>query len=264
MSLDGWRLVIFATVLLLMWSWEWYRPHRPRPTGAGRRRWVNLTLVVVNTAFLRLCLPLLAAGVAIEAQHAGFGLFNRVSLPGWVEFAAALIALDLAIYWQHRLMHRWPPLWRLHAMHHSDTAIDVTTGVRFHPLEILLSMLLKMGLVALLGASPLAVVVFEIALNAAALFNHGNVALGRFEPGLRRLLVTPEMHRIHHSPEPDEHHCNFGFTLSLWDRWLGSYRASAQAGDLQVGAGLSQFREARSQTLVQLLKLPFSRGPFPR
>ncbi len=264
MNLEGWRLVIFAAVLLLMWGWECRRPHRQRPAGVGQRRRVNLTLVVVNTAFLRLCLPVLAAGVAIEAQNTGFGLFNRLSLPGWLEFAGALIVLDLAIYWQHRLMHRWPPLWRLHAMHHSDTAIDVTTGVRFHPLEIMLSMLLKMGLVALLGASPLAVVVFEIALNAASLFNHGNVALGRFEPVVRRLLVTPEMHRIHHSPEPDEHHRNFGFTLSLWDRWLGSYRASALAGDMQVEAGLSQFREARSQALLQLLKQPFSPGPFPR
>ncbi|MBB3045797.1 sterol desaturase/sphingolipid hydroxylase (fatty acid hydroxylase superfamily) [Litorivivens lipolytica] len=263
MSADSWRLLTFGGVLALMFAWEWLRPHRSGRSTS--RRWVNLTLMLIDTALLRLTLPVLAVGVAWQAQAQNTGFFNRVELPGWLEFGAALVILDLLIYWQHRLFHRWPWLWRLHAMHHSDTAIDVTTGVRFHPLEILLSMLIKMAAVWVIGASPLAVVVFEIALNAASLFNHGNVVLPRrWEPYLRRLMVTPEMHRIHHSPEPDEHHRNFGFTVSWWDRCFGSYCARARLGDEQVEAGLDAFRETSRQSLWSLLTQPFSRGPFPR
>lgn len=257
------RLGGFGGVLLLMLVWESLKPLR-RDERRWRRRSVNLGIVVLDTAILRLSVPLLATGAAVIAQEHSIGLLNRLSLPYYLSMGIALLLLDLTIYWQHRLFHRVKPLWRVHAMHHSDLAMDTTTGLRFHPLEIIVSMLIKIAVVLLLGVPWLAVVVFEVALNAMALFNHSNVTLpARLERLLRRVAVTPDMHRVHHSVRADEHHCNFGFNLSLWDRLFGSYKAQPQGGHLDMEIGLAQYRGAQDQHLPALILQPFRRGESP-
>lgn len=257
------RLAGFGGVLLLMLLWE-----QLRPLHADARRWprrrVNLLIVLVDTVVLRLGLPLLAAGAAVIANERSLGLLNAVDWPWWLELSLALLVFDLVIYWQHRLFHRIQPLWRLHAMHHSDLIMDSTTGLRFHPLEIVLSMLIKVAVVLVMGAPWLAVVVFEIVLNATALFNHGNVALpGWLERPLRLVFVTPEMHRVHHSVHADEHHSNFSFNLSVWDRLFGSYRAQPRDGHLRMTMGLARFRQTEDQGVLALMLQPFRRGESP-
>jgi sterol desaturase/sphingolipid hydroxylase (fatty acid hydroxylase superfamily) len=217
----------------------------------------NLALVLVDTALLRLLFPLLAVGAAVWARANGAGLFNHVDWPAPLELLAAFLALDLAIYFQHRLMHAVPLLWRLHRMHHSDIAFDVTTGVRFHPLEIALSMLIKLALVVALGADPLAVLAFEVVLSAGSLFTHADVALpARAEPFVRALVVTPSMHRVHHSTLRVETDSNFGFNLSCWDRLFGSYRAAPSAPERTMTIGLDAFRAPAEQTFLALLLQP--------
>lgn len=257
------RLCGFGGILLLMLLWEYCLPHR-----ADSRRWarrsVNLGLVALDTVVLRVSLPVMAAGAAIYADERSIGLLNWLALPAWLKLGLALLVLDLAIYWQHRLFHRIKPLWRLHAMHHSDLFMDTTTGLRFHPFEILLSMLIKIVVVLGLGAPWLAVVVFEVVLNATALFNHSNIRLpGRLERLLRWGIVTPDMHRVHHSVHAEEHHSNFGFNLSVWDRLFGSYRAQPADGHSDMKLGLNQFRRESDQRLQTLLLQPFRRDESP-
>lgn len=241
----------FAMLLLMQQIWP-----RRAVGGGWRRRSVNVALVVIDTAMLRLLFPLLAVGLAVYLQDQSFGLLSGLS--GWQGVLSGVLLLDLAIYWQHRLLHTIPLLWRLHRTHHADTSIDVTTGVRFHPLEIALSMGIKLGLIALLGIAPLAVLIFELALSLGSLFTHTNVYLpGRFERGLRWLIVTPEMHRIHHSWHRDETDSNFSFHLSLWDRLFRSYRAEPRDGHEKMTIGLKAFREPRDQSLTALLLNPF-------
>ncbi len=250
------RLWVFVLVLLLMSGWESWRPFRPRPRGG--RRWTNLLLAVVDAGVLRLFFPMLAVGVAHWATQTGFGVLNIITMPVWCAVVLSLLLLDLLVYWQHRLFHRIPVFWRMHAMHHSDVQFDASTGLRFHPLEIVVSMLLKMGVVAVLGAPLLAVVLFEMLLNASALFNHANIKLPtRFEYYLRGLIVTPDMHRIHHSVNPAEHHRNFGFMLSVWDRLFNSYCREAKQNPQTMELGLKRFRQPEEQTLKALLIQPF-------
>ena len=253
------RLGAFAGVFAAMAAWEAFAPRRPR-TLPRRRRWPgNLAIVVLNTIFVRLLLPTAAAGVALSAASHGWGLLNYYALPGWAALLLGVVLLDLAIYLQHVMFHAVPVLWRLHRMHHADLDIDVTTGARFHPVEIALSMLIKFAVIAAIGAPPAAVVLFEVLLNAASMFNHGNVRIApAVEPVLRWLVVTPDMHRVHHSIDRGETNSNFGFNLSLWDRLFGTYRAQPRAGHQAMTIGVPDFRNpAECATLAGMLAIPF-------
>lgn len=254
------RLLLFCSVLLLIGAWEFIAPRRQLREGRKRRWPVNLSLVVINSVLVRFLFPVLPVGMAMIAGEHGFGLLHLLLLPFWLQIAIALLLLDLVIYLQHRLFHAQPLLWRLHRVHHTDLDIDVTTGNRFHPLEIIISMLIKLAVVALLGAPALAVVIFEALLNAAAQFNHGNIYL---PPGLdhwlRLLVVTPDMHRVHHSIIPRETDSNFGFNIPIWDRLFGSYHAQPLDGHVGMTIGLKEYRDPLKLTLGQLLLQPLSR-----
>ncbi len=251
------RLGAFLSVFALMAAWEWAAPARARRLSRTVRWSANLALVAFNSALLRVLLPTSAIALAALAQASGWGLLNQLALPGWAAVLLAVLLLDLAIYFQHVLLHTVPVLARLHAVHHADPDFDLTTGIRFHPLEILLSALVKFAAVVALGPPVLAVLVFEVLLNATAMFNHANVALPAWlEPWVRRVLVTPDMHRIHHSVIESERNSNYGFCLSLWDRLLGSY-TPAPRGELDIG--LAAWRDpAAVATFTGVLGMPFS------
>ena len=253
------RLGSFAVLAAAFWTAEWFAPRRGDVPGRLPRQGINLVLVAVNTLLLRFGVPLLAVDAALIAAANGWGLLNMLLLPAWLSTALAVLLLDLAIYWQHRIFHWWPLAWRFHRMHHSDTFFDVTTGVRFHPVEIIASMLLKIALVLLLGAPLLAVVLFEVILNGTSLFNHANLKIpARLDAVIRSVLVTPDMHRVHHSVLPAEHNRNFGFNISLWDRLFGSYCAQPAAGHEGMTIGLASFRSPDQQTLGRLLLQPLA------
>ena len=257
------RFAAFGALLLLLAVAERCWPARGDARPAPRQL-SNLALVVIDTALLRLAFPLLVVAFSIRLQAQGGGLFGLLEWPLWLEIGLTLLLLDAAIYWQHRLLHRVPPLWRLHRVHHSDLAFDVTTGVRFHPFEIALSMGIKLGLVALLGPHPLAVVLFELLLSAASLFTHADFALpARIEGAVRALVVTPSMHRIHHSLRREETDSNYGFLLSLWDRVFRSYRAQPAEPERRMPIGLPPWRDSRALGLVALLLQPFRAAPAP-
>ena len=220
------RLAVFGSVFAVMAIWELVEPRRTQSIGRGRRWPNNLGVVVLDTLLIRILFPTTAAGLALVAEDRGLGLFNVVPLPAWIGVVASVILLDLAIYFQHVLFHAVPVLWRLHRMHHADLNIDVSTGLRFHPIEILLSMAIKLAVVLALGAPAVAVLVFEMLLNATSMFNHSNIRMpNSFDRLLRWLVVTPDMHRVHHSILTRETNSNFGFNLPWWDRLFGTYRA---------------------------------------
>jgi sterol desaturase/sphingolipid hydroxylase (fatty acid hydroxylase superfamily) len=256
------RFGFFFGILVLMATWEFLAPRRQLQTSKPMRWFSNLGIVAIDTLFLRLFLPLFALDVAIQAEKGGWGLLNHVSMAYWLKVAMGVVVLDLAIYLQHAMFHGLPVLWRLHMMHHSDLDFDVTTGVRFHPGEVLLSMGIKMIAVFLAGISAVGVLIFEVLLNATSLFNHGNVRLpGNIDRWLRLLVVTPEMHRVHHSVVIRETNSNFGFNLPWWDRLFGTYKSQPAAGHINMTIGLSQFRDPRGLTLFRLLALPFIGQP---
>lgn len=258
LRLGGFILVLLA---LLIAERLWPARGDGRP---ARRQLSNLALVTIDTALLRLAFPLLAVVLAAQVHARGDGLFGALDWTPWLEIMLAVLIFDAAIYWQHRLLHAIPLLWPLHRVHHSDVAIDVTTGVRFHPLEIGLSMLIKLGLVVALGAHPAAVVIFELLLSAASLFTHADFAFPpRVERMLRAVIVTPSMHRIHHSVRREETDSNYGFNLSLWDRVFGSYRARAAESEHSMPIGLPQWRDPAALGLGALLLQPFRRAPRP-
>jgi len=252
------RLGAFASVFAVMAAWELAAPARvPRLPRLARWR-ANLGLAALNTVLLRIVLPgsnIVLAGLAFDL---GWGLFNQAELPYWVAIGISAVALDFVVYLQHVLFHAVPVLARLHAVHHADPDFDLTTGIRFHPLEMLLSALVKFAAIFLLGPPVLAVLLFEVVLNATAMFNHANVSLPRvLEPWVRRLLVTPDMHRVHHSVIEAERNSNYGFCLSIWDQWLGTY-TRASRGELDIG--LSEHRDPKQVATIQgVLALPFSR-----
>ena len=256
------RLAVFAGVFAVVALWELAAPRR-RLSASKAVRWAsNLGIVVVDTLLLRLTFPILAVGLAALAQQEGWGLLNRPALqgwlPGWLAFVLAVLALDFAIYLQHVMFHAVPALWRLHRMHHTDLDFDVTTGTRFHPIEILLSMAIKLAAVGVLGPPPAAVVVFEVLLNGTAMFNHGNIRLPLgLDRWLRLLVVTPDMHRVHHSIHPGETNSNFGFNLPWWDRLFGTYRAQPRDGHEGMTIGIEQFRDPGELWLHRLLLQPF-------
>jgi sterol desaturase/sphingolipid hydroxylase (fatty acid hydroxylase superfamily) len=243
-------------LLLLAAQWRWPARGDGRP---ARRQLVNLGLIAIGTGILRVGFPVLAVAWAMTVH--GGGLFGWLDWPAWLAIPVAVLLLDLAIYWQHRLMHAWPLLWRLHRVHHCDVAFDVTTGVRFHPLEIALSMGIKLGLISLLGPHPAAVLAFEVLLSLGSLFTHTDIALpGALDRRLRWLFVTPSMHRIHHSTRRIETDSNYGFHLSTWDRLFGSYTVAPAEDERTMPIGLEDWRESRDQGLVPLLLNPFRRA----
>ena len=260
------RLAAFCGVFALMAIWELIGPRRTQTIGRGWRWPNNLGVVVVDTLLVRIFFPTTAVGLALIANGHGLGLFNVVPLPAWIGVVASVILLDLAIYFQHVLFHAVPALWRLHRMHHADLDIDVSTGLRFHPIEILLSMVVKLAVVLALGASALAVLLFEVLLNATSMFNHSNVRMQEgFDGVLRWFIVTPDMHRVHHSILAGETNSNFGFNLPWWDRLFGTYRAQPAAGHEAMTIGIEQFRDPRELGLDRMLLQPFrgEAGRYP-
>ena len=259
------RLGAFAAVFVTVAVWEAFAPRR-RLRWSRIRRWPhNLGLLALDVIVVRLLAPGAAIGVAILSQTNGWGILHAVALPEWVAVVFALLALDLAIYGQHVLFHRVPLLWRLHRVHHTDTDFDVTTGTRFHPVEILLSLGVKCVVIVLLGAPPLAVLVFEVVLNITAMFNHANARLpAAVDRWLRWLLVTPDMHRVHHSVVSGEMNSNFGFNVPWWDRLFGTYRAQPLAGHSAMRIGVEGFDAPEEIRLARLLVQPLHEpGPRP-
>ena len=252
------RLLAFAGIFAAMAAWEMLAPRREQQLARGTRWPGNIGIVVLDTVLVRLVFPMTAVGVALIAEARGWGLLNAFGVPMWASVPAAVIALDLAIYLQHVLFHAVPGLWRLHRMHHADLEVDVTTGTRFHPIEILLSMVLKLGVVAALGAPAVAVLAFEVLLNATSLFNHSNVRMpAGLERVLRWVVVTPDMHRVHHSAAARETNSNFGFNLPWWDRLFGTYRDQPAAGHGAMTVGIVEFRDPSEQRLDRMLTQPF-------
>lgn len=256
------RLTIFLAVFATMLLWEGWHPFRQASESKLARLTRHLSLMGLNFLTLRVLSGGGAYAVAVLAEHRDWGLFAFGVLPPWFRFVSGLLALDFAIYAQHLLFHKVPWLWRLHKVHHSDLAFDTTTAIRFHPLEIVLSMFYKMLLVAGLGLSPLTVLSFEVLLNACAQFNHGNVRLPRrTEQVLQWLLITPDLHRIHHSTEHRETDSNFGFSVPWWDWWCGTYRAEPERGQSAMEIGLKEERDASRLGLAALLLMPFRLKP---
>jgi len=260
------RLAAFCGVFALMAIWEFIGPRRIQTIGRGWRWPNNLGVVVVDTLLVRILFPTTAVGLALIAGAQGIGLFNVVPLPTWIGVVASVILLDLAIYLQHVLFHAVPVLWRLHRMHHADLDIDVSTGLRFHPIEILLSMVIKLAVVMAVGAPALAVLIFEVLLNATSMFNHSNVHIPQsLDTLMRWFVVTPDMHRVHHSILLRETNSNFGFNLPWWDRLFGTYRAQPTGGHEAMTIGIEQFRNPRELGLDRMLLQPFrgDAGRYP-
>ncbi len=258
MNATVWRISVFLLLLVMLALAEWRWPrHQGDPDR--RHRWpANLGFGLAGALCLRVLMPWLAIDAAFWARQNHIGLLHVWTLPSWFSVTVTLVALDLLIYGQHRLTHKVGWLWRLHRVHHTDLALDVSSGVRFHPLEILLSMGLKIAAVLALGAAPVAVLAFEILLNGFAMFTHANLALpARLDRALRWTMITPDMHRIHHSVLRDEHDSNFGFNVSWWDRLFRSYRAAPRQPQASLPLGLDRFRDRHAQRFGQLLLLPF-------
>ncbi len=251
------RLRFFLGILLAMALWEVAAPRRRREIPRLLRWSNNLGIVIVDTLLVRLTFPIVAVALAVIAEERGWGLFNAFETHAWVAFIVSMLALDLAIYLQHVMFHAVPALWRLHRMHHADLEFDVTTGLRFHPVEILLSMAIKLAVVVALGPPAVAVLVFEVLLNATAMFNHSNVRIpAGIDRILRLVVVTPDMHRVHHSIHPSETNSNFGFNLPWWDRLLGTYRPQPREGHEAMTIGIEQFRTRRDLWLDRMLIQP--------
>lgn len=252
------RLGAYLGVTAAVAAWESLMPRRMRVLPRLKRWPGNLGIAAINTLAARFLLPVAAAGVAGLAGARGWGLFNLVPLPDWAAVILSVVLLDLTIYAQHVLFHAAAPLWRLHRMHHTDLDVDVTTGARFHTIEILLSALVKIGAVIMLGAPVLAVILFEVILNAVSMFNHGNIRIAAgVDRVLRWVVVTPDMHRVHHSILPQETNSNYGFNLPWWDRLFGTYRAQPAADHDRMTLGLPVFRDRREHRLDYMLTQPF-------
>lgn len=252
------RLSFFFGSLGLVGLWEILSPKRTL-TAPKAWRWANnLGITFLNSLILRFFFPILAVGMAILAQERGWGIFNVIDLPIWLATILAIIIQDLIIYGQHALFHHVPIFWRLHKVHHADIDYDVTTGARFHPIEICLSMGIKLGVVVVLGPPIVAVILFEIILSSMAMFNHANAKLpAKLDAVLRLIVVTPDMHRVHHSIKYQEFNRNFGFNLAIWDRLFGTYKASPDAGHTKMTIGLPEYQKQKKQSALWILTLPF-------
>jgi len=256
------RLGSFLGVFVVLAIWEWLSPRRTLTVSKGLRWFGNLSITVINPVLLRLIIPILPVQLAITAGERGWGILNyQIGLPYWARVVIGVVVLDCVIYLQHVIFHRLPLLWRLHSMHHTDMDLDVTSGLRFHPIEILLSMGIKLAAVILIGAPALAVLIFEVLLNATSMFEHANAYI---PPGLDRvlrlLIVTPDMHRVHHSVIRSENDSNFGFNLSVWDRLFRTYLAKPSEGQMGMTIGLPRFQDVRYLNLLRMLYHPFMRS----
>jgi len=252
------RLTSFLVVFTFMALWEVISPRRRLTTSKPKRWLTNIGIVIINTLAVRILVPVAAVGTAIVAGEKGWGILNALDWPTQLAAPLAIIALDFIIYLQHVMFHTIPLFWRMHMVHHADLDMDVTTGSRFHPIEIILSMGVKLASVVLIGAPPVAVVVFEVLLNATAMFNHSNVKISKkIDHLLRWIIVTPDMHLIHHSVEIHETNSNFGFNLPWWDRLFGTYISEPKKGSLGMTIGLDQFRDPIRLSLFNILLLPF-------
>lgn len=252
------RLVASLSIFLVMISWEYFLPRRVTRVTRKQRWPVNLGLAVLNMVIIRVTVAGIAYSSAVDALENGWGVLHLTVLPHWVMVLLTLFALDLLIYGQHRLAHRWMPLWRLHQVHHADLELDATSAVRFHPLEIMVSLLIKVVAIYVLGAEPMAVIAFEILLNGAATFNHSNIRIPiKVDKVLQRVIVTPDMHRIHHSCQQSEMDSNYGFSISLWDRLFKTYTAKSHKPQTEFELGLAAFREPEQVGLLKMLTLPF-------
>lgn len=244
-------------ILIIMMLWEVYAPRRKLNYARQGRWFSNISLSIINTLLVRFTLGAAAYFTATVAYEQGWGLLNLVSLPSWLSTVIAIVLLDLAIYGQHTASHQWSWLWRLHKIHHTDLDIDVTTAVRFHPAEIFLSMIYKVACVVILGANPIAVIIFELILSSSALFNHSNIAMPqKVDAVIRWFIVTPDMHRVHHSVIRSETDSNYGFSLSIWDRLFGTYIDQPQAGHINMTIGLAEYQKLDDTALNRLLVMP--------
>jgi sterol desaturase/sphingolipid hydroxylase (fatty acid hydroxylase superfamily) len=251
------QILVYGLVFVLIAGWEVLAPRRKLSVRKGFRWRTNIAMGILNQLLLRVLFPVLLVGFAAMTQARGWGLLNAVSWPGAVAFLLGFLLLELTIYWQHRLFHKLPWLWRLHRVHHTDLDFDLTTAVRFHPVEILLSMLIKMAVVVLVGPPLLAVLLFELLLSLNALFSHGNITIPvTVDRVLRWLIVTPDMHRVHHSTEEVETNSNFSFNLSCWDRLFGSYRDQPTAGHQAMHIGQDEFIDEEKLGFGSLLRQP--------
>ena len=257
------RLSIFFGLFIVFAAIEYFFPRRVVAKSKARRWLTNWSVSVFNVLTLRvfsLALPLLAIGAAFDAQNLGIGLFNQIGFSVWIEIIMVILILDFCTWLQHLLTHKIEFLWRIHRVHHSDTEMDISTAIRFHPIEIALSMALKIGLVYILGADPLSVLIFEILLNGSSIFNHANINIpNRFDKILRFLIVTPDMHRIHHSSDRIEHDTNFGFALSIWDHMFRTYKLHPERNHKEMEVGLN-WQDEKPEKLGWSLSLPFKKN----
>ena len=258
------RLMMFIGIIIIVAIWEWFRPKR-KLSSSKSIRWLNhFSLMLFNSAVMRIALPMLAVEFSIYTERQQWGILHWIDLPFTLEIVLAILVLDGMIYWQHVLFHKVPLFWRFHRMHHTDVDLDVTSGARFHPIEMILSMGLKLGMIFVLGPATLAVFLFEMILNASAMFNHGNIDIPpKVDAFLRLLIVTPDMHRVHHSVISTETNRNFGFNLPWWDRIFGSYQEQPVEGHEQMQIGIASFRSPKNIWLPLLLWQPFRSEKTP-
>jgi sterol desaturase/sphingolipid hydroxylase (fatty acid hydroxylase superfamily) len=254
-----WRLGFFFSILVIMMLLEWQKPARKSPIKSSTRWFTNFGLVVLSSVIARLAVPIGLTAVALYTQQHGIGLFNIIALPNVIAIVLSLILLDILIYWQHRLFHKVPALWRLHRVHHADAHVDTSTGLRFHPIEIVFSIVVKLVAVVVLGVPAIAILIFEIALNGLALFNHANIRLpSAIEKPLRLILMTQILHRIHHSQVVSETNSNYGFSVIWWDKLFGSYKSVAKKTDNDLDIGLIEYPTAKQNaSLWSLSMMPF-------
>lgn len=254
-----WRLGCFFSILVIMMLSEWHKPARQSPIKSSTRWLANFGLMFVSSVIARLTVPIGLTAIAIHNQAQGIGLFNLVTLPSIVTILLSILLLDVLIYWQHRLFHKVPILWRLHRVHHADAHVDTSTGLRFHPIEIVISILIKLLAISVLGLPAIAVLIFEIMLNGLALFNHANIRLPiKIEKKLRLILMTQILHRIHHSQVVNETNSNFGFSVIWWDKLFNSYKNTATKSDSEITIGLIEYPlPKQNSSLWGLLMMPF-------
>ena len=262
MSAEAIRLSIFLAVFALVAAAEWRFPQHSRVQTRAERWKTNIGILIIDVIAVRLTVGAAAYATAVYAQTNGWGLFHALDWPVWLEGLAAFLFLDFAIYLQHVMSHALPAFWRLHQVHHADLDVDATTGTRFHPIEIIISLIYKAAIIAAIGADPWVVVVYEAVLNAAAVYTHGNIRLPQsLDYRLRWLFCTPDMHRLHHSVIPEETNSNFGNFLSVWDRLCGTMRRDPVKGQLGVEIGLDEYRDPAKLGLFSLLAMPFRNVP---